>query len=140
MTNECNEKKCPRCAEFVKVEAEICHYCKFEFKQNNQESEKSYPNKGFPYVLVILIIIGICVTLPFHYIEGSSGLDGLKIFPKKSLTFSNTFISRTDLKNKIRQYNESSLYQRIALNQDPFIRALMDNNIIYEIQNSEIEK
>jgi len=33
-------KKCPQCAEFVKVGAKICRFCNYEFKEEEKEPER----------------------------------------------------------------------------------------------------
>jgi hypothetical protein len=55
-------KKCPRCAEEVKIEAMVCRFCNYEFPQSNQfpKSDKKAGNvASTPISRVIAILIAL---------------------------------------------------------------------------------
>jgi hypothetical protein len=101
---------------------------------------------GFSLIIIILIIIVykyvntakdvliflgclsvvlIAITLPFHYIP-SRGM----IFPKQSLTFSYTFITEGDISRIINRYNTANFLEQAAINNEPLMRKLRDQEII----------
>ena len=93
----------------------------------NQSTEKLYnPFK----VLVVFTVIILGATLPFHYIPEHS-----MIFPKDNLTFSNTYTSQEDIDKLIDRYNNASIFEKQAINQEPFMRKLMEKGIIMETKN-----
>lgn len=63
------EKKCPRCAEIIKVEARACKHCGHEFSQRDVESAKqraadSQRNGAIGCVALIILILGISQCSP----------------------------------------------------------------------------
>lgn len=95
----------------------------------------------FPAFLIILIlhksqvkwiilttgIVLLFLTLPFHYI-----LSRDKIFLKDSFTFKNTFITEKDINDIITRQNEASFLEKIAINNDPLMKKLLQEGIITE--------
>jgi len=91
-------------------------------------------NKGIItlFVMLIIIIVGLALTLPFHYIL-SEGM----MFPKNNLTFSYTFITVSDIDNLIERYNNANSLEKLAMNNEPIIRKLLEKGIICDKQISE---
>ena len=77
--------------------------------------------------LLILLLIFLGVTLPFHYIP-SRGM----VFPKDNFTFSYTIITEDDITDLINRHNNSSLLERSSIKSEPLHRKLMEHGVIYE--------
>jgi hypothetical protein len=86
------------------------------------EDKKS---QGNPYrTIVILLIVIVAGTLPFHYIPSRQ-----MVFPKEHLTFSNTFITQADIDRLIERHN-SSFFDALAMMDDPLSRKLIEKGVI----------
>jgi hypothetical protein len=83
--------------------------------------EKSYTG----WILTVIIIIG--ATLPFHYVPSH-----LAVFPKDNLTFSNTFITETDIDELLKRYNDASSFEKQSINQEPLMVKLRAKGIVKE--------
>lgn len=83
-------------------------------------------NNAFIWVVSIIFII-IILTLPFHYLP-----DHLLVFPKENMTFSNTFIFKSDVDRIIERYNKASFFERNAMNNEPIVRKLKEKGIIID--------
>jgi len=122
--------ECPKCGNPILTTKSTTN---FEQKENPTYSKKIGNNKG-SYIsisgifLIIIVLIG--ATLPFHYIPSR-----LLAFPKDQLTFSNTFITEADIENIINQFNNASLFERVAMLNDPFLKKLKEKNIIVDASN-----
>jgi len=77
----------------------------------------------------IIGVVGVILfaTLSFHIIP-----ERLMIFPKEHLSFSNTFITKSDVEKLIDRYNNASLMEKLAIQQEPLVRKLMEKGIIIE--------
>lgn len=95
-------------------------------EQTTAKPEKKSSYKG--WIIFAVIVLG--ATLPFHYLP-EHGL----VFPKDNLTFSNTFIFQEDVDKLIDRYNNSSFFERQAINQEPLVRKLMEKGVIYKRDN-----
>ncbi|MCZ2131100.1 MAG: hypothetical protein LC109_12660 [Bacteroidia bacterium] len=91
-------------------------------------------NKVFYGTLATLIIIFLGVTLPFHYVPSRG-----KVFAKENLTFSNTIILESDISDLIKRYNDASIFEKAAINNEPLNRKLMQEHIIIE-KNTKSEE
>ena len=99
---------------------------------SNQTPSKDKSNKN-PYLKwIVLIVVILGLTLPFHYVPSR-----MTMFPKSSLTFSNTIIKERDINDIIDRYNNASFFQKQAINNEPFIRKLMEKGILVEIDQKE---
>jgi hypothetical protein len=76
---------------------------------------------------IIFSIIFIFLTLPFHYVPSR-----LKVFPKNNLSFNYTIVTENDITKIINMYNNASLFQKQAINNEPLVRKLMEHGIIEE--------
>jgi|GEM_PF-1941435 len=83
------------------------------------KKEKSYSRRIF----IVMVILG--VMLPFHYVP-----DHLMIFPKDSLTFSNTFITQSDIDGLTKRYNDASFWERQSIREEPLMRKLMEKGLV----------
>lgn len=54
------------------------------------------------------------------------------MFPKNQITFSNTVLTDEDIEGLIKRYNDASLYERQAINNEPLMRKLKEKGIIIE--------
>jgi hypothetical protein len=81
--------------------------------------------RGGISTVVVFTIISI-ISLPFHYVLVS----GIDIFPKEHLTFSNTVIDQSDIDRIIDRYNAASLFERVAITQEPLVRELRERGYI----------
>lgn len=89
-------------------------------------------NSYLGWIVLILIILGL--TLPFHYAP-----DSMKMFPKDHFTFKNTIITQNDIDEIIKRYNKSTnIFQQSTINNDPLIRTLKEQGIIYDIDKKNI--
>ena len=78
------------------------------------------------------IVIAVAVfLLSFHIIPSR-----LTIFPKENLSFSNTFILEKDIEELIERHNNAPLLERLAINQEPLMRKLMEKGIITDKSSS----
>lgn len=83
------------------------------------------PKKSKSNWIIVLILIITLATLPFHY-----ALEYGKIFPKEQLSFSNTFISGSDINNLIERYNNANIIEQNSISQEPLFRKLMELGLI----------
>src|SRR5690554_2181727 len=81
-------------------------------------------------VWITLIILIIGATLPFHYVPSRA-----MVFPKESLTFSNTFISQADIDRLIDRYNNAGLIEKITIRQEPLVKKLLETGVISDSDN-----
>jgi hypothetical protein len=79
-----NEKKCPQCAEIIKVDARVCKHCGHEFSEDelNAHIAKAKQGKaiGCGVAIVLLLLVSFCVSrLPSPSTDNSttSGLSTL---------------------------------------------------------------
>jgi hypothetical protein len=88
------------------------------------ETKNKKKNSYVGWIVFILIILGL--TLPFHW-----SLDYGTVFPKEHLTFNKTFFTSEDVDNIIKRFNNASFIEKQAINQEPFVRKLMEKGIIW---------
>jgi hypothetical protein len=89
------------------------------------ETKNKKKNSYVGWIVFILIILGL--TLPFHW-----SLDYGTVFPKEHLTFNKTFFTSEDVDNIIKRFNNASFIEKQAINQELFVRKLMEKGIIWE--------
>ncbi len=86
--------------------------------------------------LILIVILGLLATLPFHYIDAGGGI---KVFAKDHFTFENTYIDNSDIQLLIDHYNKGNFFEKIAMGNDPLFKKLQDNGYIKDKQE-KIEK
>jgi len=90
--------------------------------QTSTKSKKGYTG----WIIFIVIVLGL--TLPFHYVPSA-----MKMFPKDHFTFSHTFITKDDIDDIVKRYNNASnIFEQNAMDNDPFIRILREHGLIIE--------
>jgi len=95
---------------------------------DDAESNNQPLKKGLNYIpLFFVLFIILIVTLPFHYVIGD-----FKMFPKENLTFSHTFIFKSDIDKIIEDYNQSGFVEKIQMRADPFYKKLLEEGLIVE--------
>lgn len=93
-----------------------------EQTQINQTHSRRY----FGWIIFLLVVLGL--TLPFHYVPTA-----LRMFPKDHFTFKHTIITQEDVDEVIKRYNNANnIFEQNAMNNDPFIRTLREQGIIYD--------
>ncbi len=98
-----------------------------EFKATHKSN-----NMYLGWGIFIFIILGL--TLPFHYIPSR-----FKMFPKDHFTFKHTIITEDDLDDIVKRYNDATnIFERNAMNNDPFLRTLKEQGIIYDKDRKDI--
>jgi hypothetical protein len=75
--------------------------------------------------IVMILVIGLILTLPFHYIPSR-----LLVFPKDQLTFSHTIITEEDISKIIEKYNNANLFDKLIMGKDPLIQKLIENKCL----------
>lgn len=89
-------------------------------------------NGYFLFTMVVFLFLGI--TLPFHYVPSA-----LKFFPKDHFTFKYTIITEQDLDDIIKRYNNASnVFEQNSMNNDPLIKSLKEQGIIYDIEKKDV--
>ena len=78
---------------------------------------------------IITIIIALVITLPFHYVFYTGDF---MVFPKNQITFSNTILTDEDINELVKRYNNSSIYEKQAMDTEPLIRKLREKGILVE--------
>ena len=95
-----------------------------EVNQNSMNGKKSSdPCRKW----VIIIVIALILTLPFHYVPSK-----MMMFPKNCLSFSYTFITQDDVNSIIERYNNASFIGRQVINNEPIVSKLIEKGIIVE--------
>lgn len=143
--------KCADCGKEISDKAPSCPQCgapqtvvdhqegtaqptpesKKEAESNqNETKDKTNKNPYLKWIVLIAVILGL--ALPFHYVPSQ-----LTMFPKNSLTFSYTIITKDDINDIIDRYNDASFFQKQAMNNEPFIRKLMEKGILVEIDKKD---
>ena len=74
----------------------------------------------------LILIIVLIITLPFHYVIQ----DGIKIIPKDNFTFSNTFVSDSDINKIITRYNGENFFGKLEMRKEPLVKKLIENDIL----------
>lgn len=100
-----------------------------EEKINKVETEKTKSGKTY-YTWVIVYLV---INLGFHIVPSR-----FMVFPKGSLSFSNTFIFESDINRLISRYNNASEMEKVIILQDPLINKLFEKRILNE-QNETYE-
>lgn len=89
----------------------------------------------FIFFLFIVIIIA---TLPFHYVyEEVATIEETPnflqmVFPKKELTFDNTFINTWDLIEFDSKYHKADRIEKSIMKNDPLYSKLIEKGLIKE--------
>jgi Na+/H+ antiporter NhaC len=96
---------------------------------SQDEIEEISSNKRNYLPIIILLVIITVSTLPFHYYIGGNGFS---VFPKNTLTFSNTFITQETIEGIIKRYDEASYLEKQSIRNEPFIRKLFEEKLIVE--------
>ena len=100
--------------------------------------EKETNNSGTNFFIgfIVIVTIVLLATLPFHYVfyYGQN-----RVFAKENFSFKNTFSTETDIENIISKYNNSNLFEAIAMLNDPFIKTLVENGIIQQNTKEKTE-
>ena len=104
------------------------------FKNKNMNGLKSKnSNSTLGWILSLLIILGL--TLPFHW-----SLDYFTVFPKEHLSFSHTYFTIEDIQTIIGRYNNASFLEAKSISNEPFVRKLIENNLIVNKDFNEENK
>ena len=101
-------------------------------KKLQQKSRKKRGGCASSITFLLLLILG--ATLPFHYVFSHGSLAA--VFPKSNLTFSNTIITQEDIDNLVRRYNNAGLLEQAAMEQDPLIKKLKENDFIRDAKKN----
>lgn len=83
----------------------------------------------------IILVVGLVMTLPFHYIPTN-----LTAFPKDNFTFSNTFIFQSDIDQLIEKYNSASFIEKMSMMNEPLFKKLKEKGLIYNIDEAKSNK
>lgn len=96
------EKKCPKCAESIKIEAEVCRFCNYSFvsKSNMITSAKL---KIAVFGIASLISLGFVHIIPEAV---SRGRPDMLVVLKENFSYKRTFVS---VEGVIEDYNSMSL-------------------------------
>lgn len=86
------------------------------------------------YWLAFLFLATIGLTLPFHYIPSA-----LMMFPKDNMSFSYTIVTQTDIDGLVKRYNEASLFEKSAIQNEPLFRKLSEKGLISEIKIDSVQ-
>ena len=87
-----------------------------------KEASKSKNSIFWFSAIVIILVVSI---LAFHFVPTR-----LMIFPKDNFTFSNTYISEDDIEEAIERYNNASIFEQVALRNDPLIKKLLEKKLV----------
>lgn len=98
---------------------------------NGLKSKNS--NSTLGWILSLMIILGL--TLPFHW-----SLDYFTVFPKEHLSFSHTYFTIEDIQTIIGRYNNASFLEAKSISNEPFVRKLIENNLIVNKDFNEENK
>jgi hypothetical protein len=99
----------------------------FEKKTNINSEMNPY------YKWIFGIVIGLVITLPFHYVPSS-----LQVFPKDNLSLSYTIITQEDVDNLLKRYNDcESGFQQQSIRNEPLFRKLSEHGIIFDKKSNE---
>lgn len=83
---------------------------------------------------IILIVIALGLTLPFHYVPSE-----MKVFPKDHFTFKHTIITIDDINDIVRRYNNcKTIFEQQSINNDPFVRTLREHGLIVDRDRKDI--
>lgn len=83
--------------------------------------------------LLIFLLIICLLTLPFHWVPSEP-----IVVPKKSLSFSRTFISEDDVQEIVEKYYLGSPKEQFEIEGDPLTDALKDRWNVYTNGNNTI--
>ena len=83
-----------------------------------------WKNKNNLFFLILVIVL--ITTLPFHYVFQ----DGIKVIPKDNFTFSNTFVSDSDINKIITRYNGENFFGKLEMRKEPLVKKLIENDIL----------
>ena len=100
-----------------------------EKSTSQDEIEKISSNKRNYWSIVFPLVIITVSTLPFHYYIGGNGFT---VFPKNTLTFSNTFITKETIEGILKRYDDPSYLEKQSIRNEPFIRKLFEEKLIEE--------
>jgi len=118
--------------EKLKNKKMLDDFTKEALKNDNSEQIK-HP---FFWGLVILSVIALCLTLPFHYV-----IDHQVVFLKSSLSFDKTFVTQKVIDEMIIRYNKSiekfDFLEIQAIRNEPLHKKLVEKGIIIKLNDKE---
>jgi len=83
--------------------------------------------KGYYLGFIILIILILVATLPFHWIFYKGEI---KVFPKDILSFNHTIVTESDIQILIERHNSSSFFEQINIRNESLHKKLVEAGII----------
>ena len=139
---------CPECGVQFSEFASACPKCGYPNKKDSSPADTIPPKEPVSVIskksnkkqyfrvsgFGMLIVIVILATLPFHYIPSRS-----LVFPKDHLTFTNTFITESDIEDIINRFNRASFFEKISMMNDPLMKNLKEHDIIVNISDKNPE-
>lgn len=97
------------------------------------ENTKTLPTvikKGYKYIgWIVAFIVILGATLPFHWVFHGS----VRVLLKDNLTFSNTFVTKSDVDKLIQRHNNASFFEQLSIRDESLVRKLIEAGIIVNV-------
>ncbi len=94
-------------------------------EDNNEPKQKSKSKNTFVW-LILIIVVTLFATLPFHYVFHR----GLKVFTKDNISFRHTFVTDNDIDELIEEYNSYNFFEKASIRNESLHKNLTKAGII----------
>ena len=105
--------------------------------RNDEKADKERKRKRKLIGWSVSAVAIVFFLLFFHVYISIDG--GIAIYAKSTPTFSYTFIDGREVDAVLKRYNNASIFEKVSMRDEPFVKLLFDKGILYNKENVNVD-